>query len=94
MLTRVCTTTAALALICVAISIGISISNQSLRQQVNERQQLINQGQAYNQINTRLANALALVANRDNDEKIKKLLADNGITIKADQSSQPPAASK
>jgi hypothetical protein len=94
MLTRICTTAAAIALISVLISIGISISNQSLRQQVNDRQQLISQGQAYSQLNARLANALAQVANRDNDEKIRKLLDDNGIAIRADQTSQPSAVSK
>lgn len=94
LLTRICNVAAAITLVCITIAIALSIANQSLRQQVAERQQIINQGLAFGQINTRLANSLAAIATRDNDEKIKKLLADHGITMRTDQPTQPSPASK
>lgn len=81
LLTRICIGAAALALIGVIVAIALSISNLSLQRQVTERQQAINQGLALSQVNTRLANALAAVANRDNDAKIREVLTQQGITI-------------
>jgi len=93
MLTRICSAAAALTLVAIVVTVALSIWNQSLRQRVNERQQTINQGLAFSQVNTQLANSLVAVAARDNDEKIRKLLADNGITMKTEQA-PPPAVRK
>ena len=71
-----------LALVLMIVGIAFAISDQSLRQQAAERQQIINQGAALSQINTRLLNSLAQAALRDNDEKIKQLLEQHGIALK------------
>jgi hypothetical protein len=68
-----------------------------LRQEVAERQQAINQGLALSQLNMRLINTLSAIAARDNDDQIRSLLAQHGITFKVnkeppDQNLAPPAA--
>lgn len=78
---RVVTVVAALALVASVAAIILLLSNQSLRQDVAERQQTINQGLALSQLNTRLMNSLAAVATRDNDDQIRVLLAQHGITF-------------
>jgi hypothetical protein len=79
-ITRVVTVGAAFSLIASVGAIVFSVSNQSLRQEVAERQQVINQGLALSQVNTRLVNSLAALAARDNDAQIHALLAQQGIT--------------
>jgi hypothetical protein len=71
-----------LTLIGVIALIGLSLFTRSLRQQVGERQQIINQGLAVNQLDIRLANSLATLATRDSDEKAKLVLLRNGITLR------------
>jgi len=94
LLPRLCAAAAALALICVVAAIALSLANQSLRQQVAERQRVINQGSTLSQVNLRLANSLAAVALRDGDDRLKKLLADFGIAMKPDQATPGTAAPK
>jgi len=80
---RVVAIGAALALIVNVAAITVLLSNQSLRQEVAERQQAINQGLALSQLNMRLVNTLSAIAARDNDDQIRSLLANQGITLKA-----------
>jgi len=80
-LIRTCIVLSAAALVVVLIGIGISLSNQSLRRQVNDRQQIINQGLTFSEINIRLANALATLAIRDHDDKARRVLSEHGVTL-------------
>ena len=57
--------------------------NRSVQAQVNQRQQFINQSIQFNRINDALIRALAAVAVNDKDDKLRDLLAQNGITIDA-----------
>jgi hypothetical protein len=82
-ITRAVTFGTALALLGTFAVIVLSVTNQSLRQDVAERQQTINQGLGLSQVNTRLINSLAAIAARDNDDQIRILLANQGITFKA-----------
>ena len=81
LLTRGATAAAFLALIISVVAVAFLISNQSLRQEVSERQQTINQALALGQINSRLINSLATVAARDNDDQIRAVLVQQGITF-------------
>jgi len=57
--------------------------NRSVQAEVNQRQQFINQSIQLNRINDALIRALAAVAVNDKDDKLRDLLAQNGITIDA-----------
>jgi len=89
---RVCSGAAGVSLVCIVATVALAISNHSLRQQASERQQVINQGLTLSQVNTRLVNALATFAVKNNDEQIKKLLTDHGITLRS-ESPTPQAPS-
>ena len=88
MLVRVCIALAALALLCVVGAVVLSTANQSLRQQVADRQQTINQGLMLSQLNSRLINTLATLST--NDEQIRKILADNGIAVNVNLPASAP----
>src|SRR5690242_11812940 len=89
---RLITVAAAIAAVCVIAAVAVSASNQTLRQEISERQQGINQGLMLSQINTRLANALALLAARDDDARIRSFLAQHGITVNLNPA--PPSAAQ
>jgi len=55
--------------------------NRSVQAEVNRRQQFINQSIQLGRINDVLIRALAAEAVNDNDDKLRELLAQNGITI-------------
>ncbi len=55
--------------------------NRSLRADVEQRQQFINQSIQLGRVNDALIRALAHAAVADNDDKLRQLLAQNGITI-------------
>jgi hypothetical protein len=100
LLTRSATAAAFLALLASVAAVAFLISNQSLRQEVSERQQTINQALALSQINSRLINSLATIAARDNDDQIRAVLAQQGITFQVNppqagvSSSQKPPQAK
>lgn len=71
----------------VLAALGFSLFNQELRREVGQRQQLINQGLSYTKINQWLINSLTALATKNNDERIRALLANNGIKY----SLTPPA---
>src|SRR5271170_2810359 len=56
-------------------------ANRSVQAEVNQRQQFINQSIQFNRINDALIRALAATAVSDKDDKLRDLLAQNGITI-------------
>jgi hypothetical protein len=55
--------------------------NRSVQAEVNRRQQFINQSIQLGRINDALIRALAAEAVNNNDDKLRELLAQNGITI-------------
>lgn len=80
---RIFMAAAGVALVITIIAVGISIGNQSLRREAALRQQAINQGVVWSQINMRLANSLGVIAAREHDERIRKLLEEHGIAVHA-----------
>ena len=55
--------------------------NRSVQAEVNQRQQFINQSIQLGRINDALIRALAGAAVENNDDKLRELLLQNGITI-------------
>src|SRR5215472_8149717 len=87
-----------ITLVLVAIYIVIIQDNRSVQAEVNQRQQFINQSIQLGRINDALIRALAAAAVNNNDDKLRELLAQNGITINPatgapeKQAPPPPAA--
>ena len=74
----------ALSGITVALVVAYIVLNQdnrSVQAEVNQRQQFINQSIQLGRINDALIRALAAAAVEHNDDKLRELLAQNGITI-------------
>ena len=57
--------------------------NRAVQAEVNRRQQFINQSIQLGRVNEALIRALAAAAVSNNDDKLRDLLAENGITINA-----------
>jgi hypothetical protein len=57
--------------------------NRTVQAEVNRRQQFINQSIQLGRVNEALIRALAAAAVSNNDDKLRDLLAANGITINA-----------
>jgi hypothetical protein len=74
---------AVLVLILVAVNIVLSLGNQSLREAVDERQQLISQSIQLEALNREIVTALAATALKTNDAQLKSLLASQGFTFPA-----------
>ena len=55
--------------------------NRTVQAEVNQRQQFINQSIQLGRLNDALIRALAAAAVEHNDDKLRELLAQNGITI-------------
>ena len=67
--------------------------NRSVQAEVNQRQQFINQSIQLGRVNEALIRALAAAAQSNNDNRLRELLTQNGITINA-AGEAVPAASK
>ena len=61
--------------------IVLNQDNRSVQAEVNQRQQFINQSIQLGRLNDVLIRALAAAAVEHNDDKLRELLAQNGITI-------------
>jgi hypothetical protein len=61
--------------------IVLNQDNRSVQAEVNQRQQFINQSIQLGRLNDALIRALAAAAVEHNDDKLRELLAQNGITI-------------
>ena len=72
---------AVLALVLVVVNIMLSLGNQSAQAEVTERQQFIAQSIQLEQLNRQVVAALANMAMKSNDEKLKNLLASSGVNI-------------
>ncbi len=85
-----------ITLVLVVVYLILVQENRSVQAEVNQRQQFINQSIQLNRINDALVRALAATAVNDKDDKLRDLLAQNGITINAKtgapvSTSEPPA---
>jgi hypothetical protein len=73
----------ALMLVLVLANVLLSLGNQSLRVEVNERQQFITQGMQLEGLHREIVTVLASIAVKNNDEQLKSLLASQGISFGA-----------
>lgn len=77
----VLTPLAGLMLVLVLVNVLLSLGNQFLRMDVNERQQFITQSIQLEELNREIVTALASVAVKSNDRQLKELLASVGINL-------------
>jgi hypothetical protein len=70
-----------ITLILVVAYIVVIQDNRSVQAEVNQRQQFINQSIQLGRINDALIRAVATTAVTNKDDKLRDLLAQNGITI-------------
>lgn len=80
---------AVLMLLLVLVNILVSLGNQSLRLEVNERQQFLAQSMQLEGLHREIITVLATVALKTNNDQLKSLLASQGINL---GQSPPPAA--
>lgn len=72
---------AVLALVLVVANVLLTMGNQSVQADVNERQQFIAQSIQLEQLNRQVVAVLANMAMKSNDEQLKKLLAGTGVAL-------------
>ena len=70
-----------ITLILVVVYLVLIEQNRSVQAEVNQRQQFINQSIQFGRVNEVFVRALATAAVNDKDDKLRDLLAQNGITI-------------
>jgi hypothetical protein len=70
-----------ITLLLVVAYIVLNQDNRSIQAEINRRQQFINQSIQLGRVNDALIRALATTAVSDKDEKLRDLLAQNGISI-------------
>jgi hypothetical protein len=70
-----------ITLILVVVYLFVTQQNRAVQAKINERQQFINQSVQFGHINEMLVRIMATVAVNDKDDKLRELLARNGITI-------------
>jgi hypothetical protein len=79
------TALAVLMIVLVLVNILMSLGNQSLRAEVNERQQFLAQSMQLEGLHREIITVLATVALKTNNDQLKSLLASQGINF-----GQPP----
>ena len=82
---RILTALGILLLVLVLVNILLSLGNQSLRGDVNERQQVLTQSIQLEGLHREIVTVLATVALKTNNDPLKSLLASQGINL-----GQPP----
>ena len=70
-----------ITLVLVVVYIVLTQDNRSVQTEINQRQQFINQSIRLGRVNDALIHILATTAVSNNDDKLRDLLAQNGITI-------------
>jgi hypothetical protein len=78
---RIVVALSGITLILVVVYLLLVQENRAVQAEVNQRQQFINQSIQLNRINDALIRAIATAAVNDKDDKLRDLLAQNGITI-------------
>jgi hypothetical protein len=81
-----------ITLVLVVVYLILIEQNRSVQAEVNQRQQFINQSIQFGRVNEALVRALATVAINDKDDKLRDLLAQNGILINPKTGAPVPAA--
>jgi hypothetical protein len=81
-----------ITLILVVVYLIMIEQNRSVQAEVNQRQQFINQSIQFGRVNEALVRALATAAVNDKDDKLRDLLAQNGITINPKTGAPVPTA--
>lgn len=71
------------ALVLIVAAFVLTQFNRSAQEEINQRQQFINQGIEVGHVDQMLTHALAVAAIRDDDPKLKAILARAGITVHA-----------
>jgi hypothetical protein len=91
---RVAVGLSGLTLVLVVVYIILAWDNRSVQAEVSRRQQFINQSIQLGRISEALIRALAAAAVNSKDDKLRELLAQNGITINAagEPEKAPPLA--
>ena len=82
---------AGLLFLLVLLNVLLSLGNQFLRVEVNERQQFITQTIQLEGLHREIVTVLASIAVKENDEQLKTLLASQGIGFVEES---PPAGTK
>ena len=72
---------AGLMLVLVLVNVLLSLGNQFLRLDVNERQQFIAQSIQLEELNREIVSALASIAVKNKDGQLISLLASQGISL-------------
>ncbi len=88
---RVILALSGITLILVVVYLVVSEQNRTVQAEINRRQQFINQSIQFGRVNEILVRTLASVAVNDKDDKLRDLLAQNGITINAKTGAPEPA---
>jgi hypothetical protein len=83
---------AIVALVLVAANVLLSMGNQSVQMEVNERQQFIAQSIQLEQLNRQVVTVLANMAMKSNDQELKNLLAASGVAL--GQTPEPAGGTK
>jgi|SRR5271170_618984 len=78
---RVILALSGITLVLVVVYLYLAQENRSVQAEVNQREQFINQSIEFNRINNALIQAIAKGAVNGKDDKLRSLLAQNGITI-------------
>ena len=81
-----------ITLILVIVYLVLIEQNRAVQAEVNQRQQFINQSIQFGRINETLVHALATVSVNQKDDKLRDLLAQNGITINPKTGAPEPTA--
>ncbi len=81
-----------ITLVLVVVYLILIEQNHSVQAEVNQRQQFINQSLQFGRVNEALVRALATAAVADKDDKLRDLLAQNGIAINPQTGAPVPAA--
>ena len=88
---RVILALSGITLILVVVYLVVSEQNRTVQAEINRRQQFINQSIQFGRVNEILVRTLASVAVSEKDEKLRELLAQNGITINPKTGAPAPA---
>jgi type II secretory pathway component PulM len=81
-----------ITLILVVVYLVLIEQNRAIQAEANQRQQFINQSLQFSRVNDALVHALAAAAVNGKDDKLRALLAQNGIAIDPKTGAPVPAA--
>ncbi len=88
---RVILALSGITLILVVVYLVVSEQNRTVQAEINRRQQFINQSIQFGRVNEILVRTLASAVVSEKDEKLRELLAQNGITINPKTGAPAPA---